>query len=131
MSQINWLVIRAKIRRAMRTINISPIVVRRTVVSGTFDSLTGAMGDDIVSIFNAVGVPISAHSSLAFAIGPGPHGPLTIRADADVIFAADDGYVPQVGDIVTLDGQRIVTRIETYRATPDVVLAYGCKFAEA
>lgn len=131
MSQINWLVIRAKIKRAMRTINIAPIVVRRTVASGAFDSLTGTMGNDTVNVFNAVGVPTSAHSSLALAIGSGPHGPLTIRADADVIFAADDGYVPQVGDVVTLDGQRIVTRVETYRATPDVVLAYGCKFAEA
>lgn len=131
MSQINWLVVRARIRRAMRTINITPIVVRRTVVSGIFDSLTGGMGDDISATFSAVGVPVSTQSSLALAIDAGPHGPLTIRTGADVIFAAGDDYRPQVGDVVTLDGQRIITEVEPYRATPDIVLAYSCKFAEA
>lgn len=134
MSTINWRMARVRVRAALRRINPLPISVRRVTSRGVFDSVSGSVGDDTYSTFDVVGVPISAHAGAAFSISTHGDvlGPLLIRNDLDIIFAGSGDFSPMIGDIAVLSsGERVIIKVEPYRATFDVDLAYGCKFAEA
>lgn len=133
---IDWNSVRKKVTAAILRVNPAPVVMRRVLVSGTFDTITGVMGADTYQSFSVAAVLTESVYGAAI-LQPiddstrEPLGAFFVRQTADIIFAASSSYVPQVGDILEMPGgNKILATVEPFRATLGTALAYGAKFSQ-